>query len=230
MSAEPDPRTGAALVDGCGLWCEILRGPRGAAAGPALFLDRDGVLVEEVNYLARAEDVALIPGAADTVRACNAAGIPVVVATNQSGIGRGYFGWDAFAAVEARIRDLLAAEGAALDAVLACAYHDAVAAPYCRPDHPWRKPGPGMLRHAAEALGLDLARSWIVGDKASDLEAGRAAGLAGGIAVQTGHGPAHISAGMALARPGFQVRLLPSLAAVAAILPELGLGAALSCR
>lgn len=190
---------------------------------PALFLDRDGVLVEEVNYLSRPEDAVLIPGAAATVRACNAAGIPVAVVTNQSGIGRGYFGWAAFAAVEARIRDLLAAEDAVLDAVLACAYHDAVAAPFCRPEHPWRKPGPGMLRHAAMVLNLDLGRSWIVGDKASDLEAGLAAGLAGGIAVRTGHGPDHVSASLALSGPGFSVRLLPSLAEVGAILPELGL-------
>ena len=212
-----------ALVDGCGLWCEILR-PKHAEPRAALFIDRDGVLVEEVNYLSRPEDVALIPGAAATVRACNAVGIPVAVVTNQSGIGRGYFGWDAFAAVEARIRDLLAAEGAALDAVLACAYHDAVAAPYCRPDHPWRKPGAGMLRHAAELLNLDLARSWIVGDKVSDLEAGVAAGIAGGIAVRTGHGPGHVAASLALGSPTFPVRLLRSLAEVEATLPQLGLG------
>ncbi len=215
---------GKSLIDDCGLWCEILRPPAHAKPRAAMFLDRDGVLVEEVNYLSRPEDVAMIPGAAATVRACNASGIPVAVVTNQSGIGRGYFDWTAFAAVEARIRELLAADGAALDAVLACAYHDAVAAPYCRPDHPWRKPGAGMLRHAADALVLDLSRSWIIGDKVSDLEAGRAAGLAGGIAVRTGHGPEHVSASLALSGPAFPVRLLPSLGDVAAILPELGLG------
>ena len=81
-----------------------------------------------------------------------------------------------------------------------------------------------MLRHAADALVLDLSRSWIIGDKVSDLEAGRAAGLAGGIAVRTGHGPEHVSASLALSGPAFPVRLLPSLGDVAAILPELGLG------
>ena len=220
-------RTADALVDGCGLWREILRPPVGPASRPALFLDRDGVLVEEVNYLGRAEDVALVPGAADTVRACNGDGIPVVVVTNQSGVGRGYFGWDAFALVEARIRQALAEEGAFLDAVFACAYHETATAPYDRSDHPWRKPGPGMLQAAAEALHLDLARSWIVGDKASDLEAGRAAGLAGGIAVRTGHGPDHAAASVALAAPGFAVRQLPSLAGIAPLLPALGL---VSCR
>jgi D-glycero-D-manno-heptose 1,7-bisphosphate phosphatase len=136
------------------------------------------VIVEEVNYLHRVADVVMLPGAAAAIAQCNRAGIPVVLVTNQSGVGRGYYGWADFAAVQAEIAKRLAEAGARLDMVLACACHAEARPPYREDAHPWRKPLPGMLLAAAEALNLDLARSWIVGDSASDHEAGRNAGLA----------------------------------------------------
>ena len=157
-------------------------------ARPALFLDRDGVLVEEVSYLRSPGDLRVLPGIGETICLANASSIPVVLATNQSGIARGYFDWEAFAAVQDRLHSQLAQFSAHLDAVYACGYHPGGAVASLTSEHFWRKPGPGMLEAAARDLAIDLTSSWIVGDRSRDLEAGRAAGLAGGILVATGYG------------------------------------------
>jgi D-glycero-D-manno-heptose 1,7-bisphosphate phosphatase len=154
---------------------------------PAIFLDRDGTINEEVDHLCDPERLVLIPGAAVAVARLNAQGIPVVVVTNQSGIGRGKFGWQEFAAVMSRMDALLALEQARIDAVYAAPYHEQGNGHYAVVDHPDRKPNPGMLQRAAEEHGLDLARSWMVGDKAIDLEAGRRAGCRVAL-VRTGYG------------------------------------------
>jgi len=154
---------------------------------PAIFLDRDGTLNEEVDFLSDPEQLVLIPGAAAAVARLNARGIPVVVVTNQSGIGRGKYGWQDFAAVMSRMGTLLALENAWIDAVYASAHHEKGQGEYAVPDHPERKPNPGMLTRAAEEHGLDLSRSWMVGDKAIDLEAGRRAGCRVAL-VRTGYG------------------------------------------
>ena len=154
---------------------------------PAVFLDRDGTLNEEVDYLCDPDQLALIPGAAAAVAKLNARGIPVVVVTNQSGIGRGKYGWQDFAAVMSRMGTLLALENARIDAVYASAHHELGQGEYAVADHPDRKPNPGMLLRAAEEYGLDLARSWMVGDKTLDLEAGRRAGCRVAL-VRTGYG------------------------------------------
>ncbi len=154
---------------------------------PAFFLDRDGTLNEEVDYLSDPEQLVLIPGAAAAVARLNALGIPVVVVTNQSGIGRGKYGWQDFAAVMKRMETLLAHENAWIDAVYASPHHEHARGEYAVADHPERKPNPGMLLRAAEEHGLDLSRSWMVGDKALDLEAGRRAGCRVAL-VRTGYG------------------------------------------
>jgi D-glycero-D-manno-heptose 1,7-bisphosphate phosphatase len=154
---------------------------------PAVFLDRDGTLNEEVDYLSDPERLALIPGAAAAVARLNAQGVPVVVVTNQSGIGRGKYGWPEFAAVMDRMGMLLALEHAHVDAVYASPHHEQGQGEYAVADHPERKPNPGMLLKAAEEHGLDLSRSWMVGDKAIDLEAGRRAGCRVAL-VRTGYG------------------------------------------
>lgn len=156
---------------------------------PAVFLDRDGTLNEEVDYLGDPAQLVMIPGAAAAVARLNAAGIPVVVVSNQSGIGRGKYGWRDFAAVMSRMGTLLALENARLDAVYASPHHEKGQGDYAVADHPDRKPNPGMLWRAAEEHGLDLARSWMVGDKAIDLEAGRRAGCRVAL-VRTGYGAA----------------------------------------
>lgn len=154
---------------------------------PAVFLDRDGTLNEEVDYLSDPDRLVLIPGAAAAVARLNARGIPVVVVTNQSGIGRGRYGWQDFAAVMSRMSTLLALENARVDAVYASPHHPLGQGEYAVTDHPDRKPNPGMLVRAAEEHGLDLSRSWMVGDKSVDLEAGHRAGCKAAL-VRTGYG------------------------------------------
>lgn len=157
------------------------------ALKPAVFIDRDGTLNEEVGYLHRPEDVVLVPGAAQALARLNRAGVPVVVVTNQSGIGKGKYGWDDFEAVMARIAELLAEAGARMDAVYAAPHHARGVGEYRHPNHPDRKPNAGMLMRAAEEHGLDLPRSWMIGDKALDLGAGRNAGCRVAL-VRTGYG------------------------------------------
>jgi D-glycero-D-manno-heptose 1,7-bisphosphate phosphatase len=168
-------------IDDIGLWCEL--GKADAAVRPALFLDRDGVILADTDYVGRAEDVRMIEGVAAAIARYNALRIPVVVVTNQSGIARGLYDWNGFAAVQAAVSTTLAAAGAHLDGVLACAYHAEGSGPLRIADHAWRKPNPGMILAAAKGMNLDLAGSWIVGDKTRDLAAGAAAGLAGGTLV-----------------------------------------------
>jgi len=216
-SEAPNSRAGAAPIlplTPDGAWCEIRRAPRDRRCRPALFLDRDGVLVEDVGYLARPGDVTLIAGAGAAIAKAGRAGWVVVMVTNQSGVGRGYYTWHDFAAVQGRIVDELAALGAEFDMVLACGHHPEAADPaYRHPAHPWRKPAPGMILEAAARLNIDRGRSWIIGDHATDLEAGRAAGLAGGVHVLTGRGAAERAAILAgREEPGFTRLLADHLA------------------
>ncbi|MDX8468608.1 HAD family hydrolase [Mesorhizobium sp. VK23B] len=169
-----------------GLWVERI-GSRSFSAGlPALFLDRDGTINVDTGYPDDPAAMVLRDGIAPAIEVANQHGIPVVVVTNQSGIARGYFGWDAFSRVNGRVLELLAARSAVVDLVLACAYHEAGSGPLAIADHPMRKPNPGMLIEAARRLDLDLRRSLIVGDKPADMEAGWRAGLLRGWLVDGG--------------------------------------------
>ena len=154
---------------------------------PAVFLDRDGTLNAEVDFLHRPEDVSITPGAAQAIARLNESNIPVIVVTNQSGIGRGMFGWAEYEEVMEKISQLLAEEGARLDDAFACPFYEGAEGEYRHPDHPDRKPNPGMILKAAEKHNIDLKRSWMVGDKESDLEAGRRAGCRT-VLVLTGYG------------------------------------------
>jgi D-glycero-D-manno-heptose 1,7-bisphosphate phosphatase len=180
------------LADGVGLWAEIRTRDIGPGQ-PALFLDRDGVVVEEVHFLCRVKEVRLSPGIAEEIRVANSAGVPVIVVTNQSGIARGHFGWREFAAVENEIAARLRAEGARVDAVFACGYLNGGNPPF-NVDHNWRKPGPGMLHEAGKLLGVDLRRSVMIGDRVSDIEAAGDAGLRAGLLVRTGYGAESVAA------------------------------------
>jgi D-glycero-D-manno-heptose 1,7-bisphosphate phosphatase len=184
---------------------------------PCLFLDRDGVLVEETNYLHRPEDVAVIPGVPQAIANVNQREIPVVVVTNQAGIGRGYYDWPEFLNVQRHILDVCRSSGAHCDMVLACAYHEEGVPPYDRAGHHWRKPAPGMLLEAARQLQIDLRRSYIIGDTLADLAAGAEAGLAGGALVLTGHGQREWASGGEAAfstyrKGGFAARVAPDAA------------------
>lgn len=205
------------IGDDAGLWCQIecTTAPNRAA----LFLDRDGVIVADTRYLGRPQDLRMIDGAASAIAACNALNIPVVLVTNQSGIARGFYDWDGFRAVQAALAAALAAAGARLDAVLACAYHAEGAPPLRSVNHPWRKPNPGMIIAAAERMGLDLSRSWIIGDSVSDIAAGAAAGLAGGTLLAALDG--RLQEAQLLANERFVVESAPNLAvAVAALIAQ----------
>ncbi len=147
---------------------------------PGLFLDRDGVINEECEYLHDPKDLVVLAGVPEAIAAINRRNIPVVVVTNQSGIGRGMYGADTYHGVNRAIEGLLALAGAHLDAWYFCPHlPDA--------DCACRKPRPGMLRAAAKDLDLDLPGSVLVGDKVSDLEAARAVG-ARTVLVRTGYG------------------------------------------
>jgi D-glycero-D-manno-heptose 1,7-bisphosphate phosphatase len=176
----PDPGAAGLSLEAPGLWVERIGDRAWPAGRPALFLDRDGTINVDTGYPSDPALVVLRQQIVPVVKAANATDIPVVIATNQSGIARGYFGWPEFAAVNRRVLDLLAGQGCSVDLVIACAYHEEGRPPLRAKDHPMRKPNPGMLLRAGELLGLDLARSIVVGDKPADIEAGRRAGLAAG--------------------------------------------------
>lgn len=147
---------------------------------PAVFLDRDGVLIVDSGYPHREEHLVLIPGAADAVRRLNALGYLVVIVTNQSGVARGLFSEDQMKAFNDLLVRRLAAKGARIGAVYACPFHSEAEDPrWFHPDHPDRKPNPGMILRAAADHGIDLSRSFLIGDRQSDLEAARRAGVSG---------------------------------------------------
>ncbi|MEK9646023.1 MAG: HAD-IIIA family hydrolase [Alphaproteobacteria bacterium] len=171
---------GEVIADG--LWRDILNPDISSAifAGrPALFCDRDGTLIENVPYNSDPARVRPIAAAVIAVRRANDAGWPVVIVTNQSGVGRGRYDWGDVAAVQARMYELFAIGGARFDAVYAAGHAPPDAGG--PPTSGWRKPAPGMFLRAAEDLRVDLARSVIAGDVASDIEAGLSAGLTRGL-------------------------------------------------
>ncbi|MEA3212014.1 MAG: D-glycero-D-manno-heptose 1,7-bisphosphate phosphatase [Chthoniobacter sp.] len=145
---------------------------------PAVFLDRDGTLMEDTGYVSDPAHVRIYPGTAAALAALKARGFKNVIVTNQSGIARGYFTEAAYHAVHARLLELLGP--GLIDAACFCADHPDQASSR-------RKPEPGMILEAAQELGLDLSRSWMVGDRAGDIAAGQRAGVRP-ILVRTGIG------------------------------------------
>ena len=143
----------------------------------ALFLDRDGVINHEVGYLHRAEDVRWVDGILPLCRTAMELGYKLVVVTNQSGIARGLYSQAQFNTLTAWMRAELLRQGVALDAVYCCPYHPEHGVGEYKREHEDRKPGPGMLLRAARELGVDVARSVMVGDRCSDVGAGLAAGV-----------------------------------------------------
>jgi D-glycero-D-manno-heptose 1,7-bisphosphate phosphatase len=147
---------------------------------PAVFLDRDGVLIEDTGYPHQEEHLRVTPGAIAAVARLNRAGYLCVVVTNQSGVARGFFTEEEMHAFNALIVRRFAAGGAHIAAVYACPYHpDAKTDRWRHPDHPDRKPNPGMIYKAVAEQGIDPSRSFLIGDQESDLEAARRAGMPG---------------------------------------------------
>jgi D-glycero-D-manno-heptose 1,7-bisphosphate phosphatase len=154
---------------------------------PAVFIDRDGCLIEEMGYINHPSRVRLLPRTPAAVARLNRAGIAAVMATNQAGIARNYFSKETLEAVNAELERQLAEHGANLDALYVCTHHPTAGqAPY-RAACECRKPKPGLLIRAAAEMGLDLSRSVMIGDKPSDVGAGQAAGVAT-VLVLTGYG------------------------------------------
>ena len=175
--------------------------PRGRRAA---FLDRDGTLIHERHFLADPAGVELIDGAAAALRALRDAGFALILVTNQSGIARGLFGEEEFRAVQARLTDLLAREGARLDGSYHCPHHPEVSGPCdCR------KPAPGLFLRAAREHGIDLSRSIYIGDRLRDVLPGVSLGGTGYL-VRTGYGEKEA----AEAPPA--IRVVPDLAAAVA--------------
>jgi D-glycero-D-manno-heptose 1,7-bisphosphate phosphatase len=164
--------------------------PANATPRPAVFFDRDGVITEDTGYLHRPEEVRFLPGAVECIARINRIGVPCVLVTNQSGIGRGLYTWADYERVAFRIREGLASGGARLDGEWACGYYPSDQVRF-EPEADWyRKPNPGMIRQAAETLALSLPDSWLIGDKPSDIEAALRAGLQGAVHVMSGYGAA----------------------------------------
>lgn len=145
-----------------------------------VLLDRDGTINVEKHYLSSPGQVELLPGVAEGIQLMQRLGLTVVVVTNQSAIGRGYFGLDTLDRIHQRLHELLANHGASLDAIYVCPH---------RPDEgcSCRKPAPGLARKAGDEFGADLSRSFVVGDKVRDIELGKRVG-ATTILVRTGYG------------------------------------------
>ncbi|MBV8653827.1 MAG: HAD family hydrolase [Alphaproteobacteria bacterium] len=147
------------------------------ARGRGLILDRDGVVNQDIGFLSRIADCRFVDGIFDLVRAFRERGFAIVIATNQSGIGRGLFSEAEFAALMAWMEGEFTRHGTQIDRVYHCPDHPTEGIGRYRRDSDWRKPGPGMFRQAAADLSLDLARSWTIGDKERDVAAGRNAGI-----------------------------------------------------
>jgi D-glycero-D-manno-heptose 1,7-bisphosphate phosphatase len=144
---------------------------------PALFLDRDGVINVDTNFLYRVEECVLIPGIASLIRTANQLGYATIVVTNQSGIGRGKYSEEDFHILMEHMSAELQKQGARLDAVYFSPFHPIHGIGEYQRDTDCRKPSPGMLLRAASEHGLDLGRSFMVGDRCTDLQAGEAAGV-----------------------------------------------------
>jgi D-glycero-D-manno-heptose 1,7-bisphosphate phosphatase len=148
----------------------------------AVFVDRDGTVIRETEYLSDPADVELLPGAAEALEAFQAAGYGIVIVTNQSGIARGYYNEADYQAVEAEVERQLAAAGVRILAAYFCPHHPEWTGPCdCR------KPATGLFERAMRDHGLDLARSVYVGDRLRDVEPGRVLGGTG-VLVRTGYG------------------------------------------
>ncbi len=158
---------------------------------PIAFLDRDGTIIADTGYVRDPDTVTLLAGAAEAIARLNAAGVPVAVVTNQSGIARGILTWDQYRRVAARVDALLAGFGARIDATSVCPHAPEIDGPCdCR------KPSTGGHRAVAARLGISAAGGWCVGDRLTDLEPATALGGPGTL-VLTGDGAAHESAARA---------------------------------
>jgi D-glycero-D-manno-heptose 1,7-bisphosphate phosphatase len=145
-------------------------------ANKAVFLDRDNTLIEDPGYISHPDQVKLLEGVPEALSELKRMGYKLIVVSNQSAVARGIITEKALAQIHERLEGLLAHQGAALDKIYYCPDHPDGAIPRYRKENPWRKPAPGMLLAAAEEMDIDLTDSWLVGDSARDIDAGKSAG------------------------------------------------------
>jgi D-glycero-D-manno-heptose 1,7-bisphosphate phosphatase len=143
----------------------------------AVFIDRDGTISEEVGYINHVSRFQLFPYTAEAIKHLNANGWLAIVITNQAGVARGYFAEEMIEAVHGKMMDELSSQGSRIDAIYYCAHHPSVGEPPYLLDCDCRKPKPGLINRAAAEFDIDLARSWIVGDRYSDVELASNAGV-----------------------------------------------------
>jgi D-glycero-D-manno-heptose 1,7-bisphosphate phosphatase len=153
----------------------------------AVFIDRDGTISEEVGYVNHPSRYRVFPYAAEAIRRLNEANWLAILVTNQAGVARGYFTEDVIGAVHSLLGQELARGGAHLDAIYYCPHHPSVGEPPYRFDCDCRKPRPGLIRRAADEFDIDLAASWMVGDRYGDTELARNAGTRAAL-VLSGYG------------------------------------------
>ena len=170
----------------------------GSNLRPALFLDRDGVINVEKNYVCRSEDFEFVEGIFDLCRKANAAGMAIVVVTNQAGIGRGYYSEREFHDLSDWMCAQFLSNGVKIDAVYFCPFHPSHGVGHYKMESFDRKPNPGMILRAEKDLGLDLARSTLVGDKLSDIAAAKVAGVGRSIFLSETGEPAGLESGIHL--------------------------------
>ena len=192
------------------IWVEILS-KKSFINSPCLFLDRDGVLVDWKNYRMEIENAKLVSGCDKIIKNCNKKKIPVILITNQGGIGLGLHTWDDFEKIQKIIINKLLKKGAQIDGVIACPHHPLAKGKYKHKNHPCRKPNGGMFLIAKKLFRIDLKKSWMVGDKINDLIAANSKNLKRGFLVLTGYGKEEKQKMNLLPKNFFAVKILSSL-------------------
>jgi D-glycero-D-manno-heptose 1,7-bisphosphate phosphatase len=155
---------------------------------PAVFLDRDGTLIEDAEYLSRPSQIKLFSNSAEALKLLRKAGFYLFVVSNQSGVARGYFPESMVRKVHLKLQQMLKAKGARIDAFFYCPHYPGGKVTAFAKVCDCRKPAMGMIKQASRRYPIDLKRSYVVGDKMDDLLLARKAKLAGGLLVRTGNG------------------------------------------
>ena len=155
---------------------------------PCLFLDRDGVLIDWKNSFMNVKEAKIIHDCEKIIKECNKKNIPIILITNQGGIGLGLHSWKDFLLVQKKLLNTLSKRNVRIDGVIACPHHPYAKGNLKHINHPCRKPNGGMFLIAKKLFGLDLKKSWMIGDKINDLKAAYSKKLKGGILVMTGYG------------------------------------------
>ena len=192
------------------IWAEKLTN-KFFSNSPCLFLDRDGVLIDWKDYTMKAKDAKLIPGSEKIIKQCNKKKIPVILITNQGGIGLGIHVWKDFIRIQKKIINQLIKKGAKIDGVIACPHHPLAKGVYKHKNHPCRKPNGGMFLIAKKLFKVNLNKSWMVGDKINDLIAANSKNLKKGFLVLTGYGKEEKVKIKLLPKNFFSLKILPSL-------------------